>query len=139
MSLKPNLWMRNNHLFKEDDRWHGFLTGLAVASAATVSWSFPEVPDRTVDADEVDNEILRLRDGLLASNGRTEVLRDRIAELEGREAELDAANAAALPVLAPFMLAGLVLGEWAHHRVDEHTFRHVVFSLLLVAGVFLVV
>ncbi|MEZ5243833.1 MAG: hypothetical protein R2707_01955 [Acidimicrobiales bacterium] len=39
-------------------------------------------------------EILRLRESLLASNGRTEVLRDRIAELERREHELDLANAA---------------------------------------------
>lgn len=38
-------------------------------------------------------EILRLRDGLLAANGRTEVLRDRVAELEERERALDRANA----------------------------------------------
>jgi hypothetical protein len=39
-------------------------------------------------------EILRLRESLLAANGRTEVLRDRILELERREYELDTANAA---------------------------------------------
>ena len=39
-------------------------------------------------------EILRLRELLLASNGRAEVAADRIAELERRERELDAANAA---------------------------------------------
>jgi hypothetical protein len=39
-------------------------------------------------------EILRLRESLLAANGRSEILRDRIAELERRETELDAANRA---------------------------------------------
>ncbi len=45
------------------------------------------------DAAVLRAEILRLRDGLLAANGRTEVLRDRIAELEQRERDLDRANA----------------------------------------------
>jgi hypothetical protein len=51
-------------------------------------------PIDTDDAIVLKTEILRLRESLLASNGRTEVLRDRIAELESRVAELAAANAA---------------------------------------------
>ena len=47
-------------------------------------------------------EILRLRDGLLGANGRAEVLRDRIAELEApTQRELDAANLALHEQLAP--------------------------------------
>ncbi|MDW3217941.1 MAG: hypothetical protein R8F63_04945 [Acidimicrobiales bacterium] len=49
-------------------------------------------PVESADPDELRAEILRLRESLLAANGRTEVLRDRIAELETREEELDAAN-----------------------------------------------
>lgn len=53
-------------------------------------------PDPIASDDPVvlREEILRLRDALLAGNGRTEVLRDRIAELEQHERDLDAANAA---------------------------------------------
>jgi hypothetical protein len=38
-------------------------------------------------------EILRLRESLLAANGRTEVLRDHISELEQREEQLALDNA----------------------------------------------
>jgi len=53
-------------------------------------------PDPIDDVDPIvlRTEILRLRESLLAANGRTEVLRDRILELERREEELDAANTA---------------------------------------------
>lgn len=43
-----------------------------------------------------------------------------------------------LAALAPVVLAGIVLGEMLHHRVDEHRFRQVLFSVLLLAGVALV-
>jgi uncharacterized protein YhaN len=46
------------------------------------------------DAPSLRAEILRLRESLLAANGRTEVLTDRIAELEEIEARLHAANTA---------------------------------------------
>lgn len=55
-----------------------------------------------------------------------------------------AAQGALLPVwprlvaLAPVVLAGIVLGEWLHHRVDEHRFRQVLFVVLLLAGTALV-
>jgi hypothetical protein len=55
----------------------------------------PEGPD-PIDSDDaaaLRAEILRLRESLLATNGRTEVLRDRVAELEEIEAGLHAANA----------------------------------------------
>jgi hypothetical protein len=54
-----------------------------------------------VGADPVDSddamtlraEILRLRESLLAANGRAEVLRDRVEELERTERDLHTANA----------------------------------------------
>ncbi|HEX5676642.1 MAG TPA: hypothetical protein VFX91_01605 [Alcanivorax sp.] len=55
-----------------------------------------------------------------------------------------AAQGALLPVwpqlaaLAPVVLAGIVLGEALHHRVDEHRFRQVLFVVLLLAGIALV-
>lgn len=49
-------------------------------------------PIESPDPDVLRSEILRLRESLLAANGRAEVLRDRIAELEERERELDERN-----------------------------------------------
>ena len=43
-----------------------------------------------------------------------------------------------LAALAPVVLAGIVLGEILHHRVDEQRFRQVLFSVLLLAGLALV-
>ena len=53
-------------------------------------------PDPIDDDDPavLRTEILRLRESLLAANGRAEVADDRIAELERREGELDTVNAA---------------------------------------------
>lgn len=44
------------------------------------------------DLDELRAEILRLRESLLAANGRSDVLRDRVEELEQSERDLDTAN-----------------------------------------------
>lgn len=38
----------------------------------------------------------------------------------------------------PVLVAGVLLGEWLHHRVDEDRFRQVVFAVLLVTGVVLI-
>jgi hypothetical protein len=53
-------------------------------------------PDPIGDDDPIvlRTEILRLRESLLAANGRTEVLRDRIAELERGQRDIEAANTA---------------------------------------------
>jgi hypothetical protein len=55
----------------------------------------PEGPDpiESGDPSMMRAEILRLRESMLGANGRVEVLRDRVAELEQRESELDRANA----------------------------------------------
>jgi phosphotransferase system enzyme I (PtsI) len=51
--------------------------GLAVAPAAAVAWSFPDVADRTVDSSEVEHEVDRLRDAV-------EVVTDELGELRRR-------------------------------------------------------
>jgi uncharacterized membrane protein YfcA len=35
----------------------------------------------------------------------------------------------------PLLVAGVLAGEWLHHRVDESRFRQVVFTVLLATGV----
>lgn len=37
-------------------------------------------------------------------------------------------------LILPVVLVAMVIGEWAHHRVDEARFRVAVFGLLLLAG-----
>jgi hypothetical protein len=70
-------------------------------------------PDPIGDDDPIvlRTEILRLRESLLAANGRTEVLRDRIIELERREDELDAANTALDTANTALHSANVVLHE----------------------------
>jgi len=67
-------------------------------------------PIESDDQTALRSEILRLRESLLAANGRTEVLRDRIDELETREAELDAANASLHEELARNPVLRLIRG-----------------------------
>ena len=40
--------------------------------------------------------------------------------------------------MLPFLLAGIVVGERVHDRVDDLLFRKVVFWVLLACGVFMV-
>ena len=39
----------------------------------------------------------------------------------------------------PVLLAGLVLGEFLHHRVQEDRFRQLVYAMLLITGTLLIV
>lgn len=47
---------------------------------------------------------------------------------------IDAASLRATFALLPVLALALVLGEWAHGRLDETRFRRAVFALLLAAG-----
>jgi uncharacterized protein len=38
---------------------------------------------------------------------------------------------------APFMIAGLILGTFAHYRVDEAIFRRILYAVLLIASAML--
>lgn len=41
-------------------------------------------------------------------------------------------------VFLPLLVAGVILGEWLHHRVREEPFREIVFAVLLATGLALV-
>ena len=41
--------------------------------------------------------------------------------------------------LMPVLIAGLVLGEYLHHRVQEDRFRQLVYAMLLITGTLLIV
>jgi uncharacterized membrane protein YfcA len=47
---------------------------------------------------------------------------------------LDAHTLRATAALVPVLVFALAVGEWAHHRIDEHRFRVLVYVLLLAAG-----
>jgi uncharacterized membrane protein YfcA len=42
-------------------------------------------------------------------------------------------------ILLPFMIIGIVIGEWIHNRIPQRIFRIFLFLLLFVAGLFLIV
>lgn len=47
---------------------------------------------------------------------------------------LDAASLRATATLLPVLVVAIAAGEWAHHRLDEHRFRVLVYALLLATG-----
>lgn len=63
----------------------GVSPGLAIANAVAVRWALPDVEDRTVSADEIDNEIDRLHDAVDAVAEQLEALRKRTEERAGSE------------------------------------------------------
>lgn len=63
----------------------GVSPGVAVARAVLVQSGFPEVPDRTVEDDQVDGEVLRLREAVAVIVGHLEVLGRRVLERAGEE------------------------------------------------------
>lgn len=63
----------------------GVSPGLAVAPALVIEWRFPEVPDRSVTAAEVEAEIQRLHDALDTVVDSLSALRDRVKARAGEE------------------------------------------------------
>ncbi len=63
----------------------GVSPGVAVARAVLVQSGFPEVPDRTVEEDQVEGEVLRLREAVAVIVGHLEVLGRRVLERAGEE------------------------------------------------------
>ena len=64
----------------------GVSPGVGLARAVVVRWDLPNVPDRTVEAAEVDGEIARLRRAVAETVRALEVLRDRVHQRAGAEA-----------------------------------------------------
>jgi hypothetical protein len=51
--------------------------------------------------------------------------------LNGR---LDGGSLRATAALVPVLGFAIAAGEWAHHRLDEHRFRVIVYALLFASG-----
>ena len=55
---------------------------------------------------------------------------------------LDGSLLPALPrigMMLPVLLAGVVIGEFLHHRVNENRFKQLVYTLLLLTGALLII
>ncbi|MBA2292837.1 MAG: phosphoenolpyruvate--protein phosphotransferase [Gemmatimonadales bacterium] len=63
----------------------GVSPGVAFAPALGLRWSLPDVPDRTVDDDEIDGEILRLYAAAADVSAQLATLRERTRERAGPE------------------------------------------------------
>lgn len=63
----------------------GVSPGVARAPALVVRWDFPDVPDRAVSADEVDNEVRRLREAVDDVVTHLKDLGERVLQRAGPE------------------------------------------------------
>jgi phosphoenolpyruvate-protein phosphotransferase (PTS system enzyme I) len=63
----------------------GVSPGVACAPALILRWDFPEVKDRTVRAEEVDNEVRRLREAVDHVVSHLQALGDRVLQRAGPE------------------------------------------------------
>lgn len=61
----------------------GVSPGLAFAPAVVLDWRFPEVPDRSIDADEIGAEVARLRAAVAAVSDHLNMLRERVLQSAG--------------------------------------------------------
>ena len=86
----------------------GVSPGLAYDPAVVLHWRFPDVPDRTVAAAEVESEVQRLRDAVAEVVRSLNRLRERVQERAGLE-ESKIFEAQTLMVQDPDFLAGVEL------------------------------
>jgi phosphotransferase system enzyme I (PtsI) len=63
----------------------GVSPGVACAPAMIIRWDFPEVPDRTVSADEVEGEVRRLREAVEYVVSHLQELGERVLQRAGPE------------------------------------------------------
>ncbi len=66
-------------------RGSGVSPGVACAPAMVIQWRFPDVPDRSVQPEEVDGEISRLRAAIASVVDHLLHLRDRVLQRAGLE------------------------------------------------------
>ena len=53
------------------------------------------------------------------------------------EGSLDQGTVNTTALLIPFVVAGVIIGERVHDKVDEKKFSFIVFSMLLLTGIFM--
>lgn len=63
----------------------GVSPGIAYAPAVLIRWEFPDVPDRTVEEDEVEGEVKRLHEAVEAVAAELDNLRLRVLQRAGAE------------------------------------------------------
>lgn len=63
----------------------GVSPGVAYAPAVTIRWDLPDVPDREVSADQVEGEVLRLRDAVRQTVTALQQLQQKVLERAGVE------------------------------------------------------
>jgi phosphotransferase system enzyme I (PtsI) len=63
----------------------GVSPGIAWAPALVMRWDFPQVPDRTVAADQIEGEVLRLREAVDYVTSHLEELGKRVLQRAGPE------------------------------------------------------
>lgn len=63
----------------------GVSPGIAYAPAILVRWEIPDVPDRTVEEDEVEGEVRRLHEAVAAVARELDNLRERVLQRAGVE------------------------------------------------------
>jgi len=86
----------------------GVSPGVGFAPAMVVHWGFPDVPDRTVEEDEIEREVTRLQDAVQEAVEGLEALRERVLIRAGVE-ESRIFEAQILMVQDPEFLAGVEL------------------------------
>lgn len=64
----------------------GVSPGVAFAPALTVRWSFPDIPERTIAADQIDAEVARLGEAARVVAHQLDALRQRTLQRAGPEA-----------------------------------------------------
>jgi phosphoenolpyruvate-protein phosphotransferase (PTS system enzyme I) len=84
----------------------GVSPGTAWAPALVVRLDFPDVPDRTVEPDEVEHEVRRLHATVRVVSGKLRHLRERVLERAGEE-EARIFDAQILMVQDPDFLAAV--------------------------------
>src|SRR5215207_4603892 len=63
----------------------GVSSGVVVAPALIMQWDFPEVPDRAVRPDQVENEVRRLREAVAEVVGHLNELGQKVLRRAGPE------------------------------------------------------
>jgi phosphotransferase system enzyme I (PtsI) len=100
----------------------GVSPGVAIAPVITVQWAFPNVPDRTVAASELEHEIHRLHAAVDAVILELEALRERALQRAGPE-EAGIFDAQMMMARDPDVLAGIEVLIRKNHLSAETAYE----------------
>lgn len=83
----------------------------------------------------IDKSVFRVTICMVWVTLNTILLADWIRDPRYHAINIEAMRAILLCM--PFTIAGLLIGNWAHHRVNEVTFTRIVYGVLMISGVML--